>query len=242
MLIFLFLITLEPIKVIHLGKEFNSIKVYNDRIYCAPFTGKSIFMLDDSNHLIPTTFTDNVNYRIYDFHMTPFALYLNNGSSIEKYYPASGVKENIYSSKDISSFVLTTSDEVILSDRYTRELIFLDFTNSARLKKTDLQINDMQMVNGIIYILTKNKILNIDEHGNILKEEKIPGKLNRIFVNNNTVIIFSSNSDSLYMLDTDAKEINLSHGIRDISGNDGLIVILDKNGTTLYLYSTSEFE
>ncbi len=239
--ILLFLVLLEPVNVIDLNKKFYSIEIYKNTVYCAPFIGKSIFMLDDSQNLKPITFTDDVNYRIYDFFITPFAIFLNNGRSIEKFYLASGVKENIFSSTDISSFSVTSSEEVIFSERQKHELIFLDFTNNVKFKKVDLNINDLYSIEGIIYILTKNSLLICDEHGNLIDEKEIPKKFNRIVVDSTSVILFSPYEKYLYKLNEDWDKIELPHDILDITVNDEIIVILSEDGTTLYIYSKSDF-
>jgi hypothetical protein len=241
MTILLFLVSLEPIDTIPLKKEFNRIEIYRSAIYCAPFIGKSIFVLDESQNLKPITFTDDVNYRIYDFFITPFAIYLNNGRSIDKFYLASGVKENSYSSTDINTFVITPSEEIIFSDRQKHELIFLDFTNNIKFKKVDLKIDDLYSIENTIYILTKNNVLICDEYGNVIEEKEIPEKLNRIVVDSTSVIIFSPYEKYLYKLNENWEKIEFSHDILDITANDEIIVILSENGTALYIYSKSNF-
>ncbi len=241
MWLFIFLVFFEPGDSIFLGRELNRIEIYNNNIYCAPFIGKSIFILDESKKLTPTTFTDDENYRIYDFRITPFAIYLNNGNAIEKFYFASGKKERIYSSSYISSFVITSSEEVILSDRQRRKLIFLDFINRVKFIIDDLIIKDLYLTDDVIYILTQNSILFCDEYGNLFEEKKIPEKFGRFFVHNKKVIIFSSEKKYLYILNTDWQKIELTHGLRDIVANNDFFVMLDENGTTLYFYSISDF-
>lgn len=240
--ILLFLIFLEPIDSVFLNRELNSIEIYNHLIYCAPFTGKSIFMLDESRNLKPITFTDDPSYRIYGFAFTPFALYINNGRSIEKFYLASGVKEGIYISSDISSFIITLSEEIIFSNRQENMLIFLDFTNRVKLTIDDLNIKDLYLADDVIYILTKNSVLLCDKHGNIFEKKKIPEKLSKIFVDTAHVVLFSSDKKYFYLLNTDWEKIELSHGIRDIAGNDKFIVMLNENGTNLYIYDSSRFK
>lgn len=187
MLLFLFLLVTEPVKVIQLPREFGTISVYRYQIYLAPRFGKSIFRLDNPESITSaaynarpeflTGFTNDENYRIYGFQLTAFALYLNNGRAIEKFYFASGIKETIYQAKDIPAFIITPAEEVILADRKTCELVFLDFKNDLRLKKNNLAIYDLQFSKGIIYTLKNNKIIIIDEYGNIIGENVIPENL-----------------------------------------------------------------
>ena len=238
----LFLFFLEPIHEIHLDRELNSIEIYNNKIYCAPRTGMSIFELTESEDLHAISFTDDVNYRIYDFYVTPFAIYLNNGRSIEKFYFTSGVKETVYSATDISSFILTPADEIILADHQMRELVFLDFTNSVKFKEPNITIKDLQFVNGIIYTLTKKNIILFDEFGNILGEKKIPEKLNHIFVEDADIFLFSPKKKYFYRFGDDWEKVEFLHGITDMCSNNQSIVILDGSGSYLYFYNKSRIE
>ncbi|GAH95950.1 unnamed protein product, partial [marine sediment metagenome] len=115
--------------------------------------------------------------------------------------------ENIFSSVDISSFSVTSSEEVIFSERQKHELIFLDFTNNVKFKKVDLNINDLYSIEGIIYILTKNSLLICDEHGNLIDEKEIPEKFDRIVVDSTSVILFSPYEKYLYKLNEDWDKI-----------------------------------
>jgi len=236
-----FLVVLVPIDSVLLNRELHSVEIYGRHIYCAPFIGNSIFTLDESYNLIPQTFTDDQSYRIYDFHTTPFAFYINNGRSIEKFYIASGTKETIYSSSDISTFIVTPSEEVIFYERQKRMLVFLDFINQIKLTLDDVNIKDFCFVNNVLYILTKNGILFCDEHGNVFKEEKIPDRFSKIYADSTLVLLFSPDKKYIYAFNPSWKKIELSHGVRDITGNDEFIVILSENGTTLYFYNKSAF-
>lgn len=239
--VLLFLVVFEPTDSIFLNKEFQNIEIYDHHIYCAPFTGKSIFRLDEAYNLIPQTFTDDQSYRIIDFSTTPFALYINNGKAIEKFYTASGVKETVYSSGDISSFVITPSEEVILFEHQKRMLIFLDFTNRIRLSIDDINIKDFCFAGKIIYMLTKNSLLFCDEYGNIYRNETIPYRADRIYADSTLVLLFSPDERFVFALNSDWKKIELSHGVRDIAGNGEFVVMLSNNGSTLYFYNKSTF-
>ncbi len=242
MIILLFLISLEPLDTIYLDRECNSIEIHNNKIYCAPFTGKSIFVLTDSKKLKPITFTDNPNYRIFDFFVTPFAIYFNNGKSIDKFYLASGTMENIFNSQDISSFIITPSEEVILYERQKRELVFLDFTNSIRFKKPDMKVRNLHFANGLLYILTRKALFVSDEHGNTVEKKTIPEKVDRIFVDSTDVLLFPMDKKFVYLLDNICEKIEISHGVRDISGNNEFIVMLDESGSILYIYGSTLIE
>ena len=241
MSLLLFLFFAEPIEAVAFDRKFHRIEFYNNHIYCAPFTGRSIFRLTESRELKAVSFTDDVNYRIYDFHITPFAVYLNNGKSIEKFYFAQGMKENVFSSRDIASFIITSSDEVIFADREKDELVFLDFTNNVKFKEFDLQIKDLQMSDNVIYALTNNSIILFDIHGNSIEERKTPEKFSRIFVDNAAIFLFSQNKEYFYILNDDVQKIEFPDGISDICGNGKFTVILDGSGSHLYIYNRSDF-
>ncbi len=240
--VLLFLVFLEPSDSIFLNREFNSIEIYNRRIYCAPFIGENIFMLDDAYNLKPLTFTDDPSYRICDFHATPFAFYINNGKSIQKFYTAAGTKETVYTSSDISSFFVTPSEEIIVAERQKRTLKYLDFTHQSKLIIEDISVKDFCFADKKIYILTKKHVLTYDEHGNILKDEKNPNGLNKIFADSTFILLFSPDKKYVYVLDTIWKKIELGHGIRDIAGNDEFLVTLSNDGYTLYFYNKSQFK
>jgi hypothetical protein len=239
--VLLFLVVLEPKDSIFLNREFQSIEIYDRHIYCAPFTGKSIFRLDDSYNLIPQTFTDDQSYPIYDFHITPFAFYINNGKAIDKFYIASAKKETVFSSDDISSFVVTPSEEVIFFERQKRMLVFLDFTNQVRLTIDDVNVKDFCLADNIIYMLTRNNLLFCDEYGNIYSQKTIPYRADRIYADSTLILLFSPDERFVITVNSDWEKIELLHGVRDITGNEEFIVMLSDNGTTLYFYNKSAF-
>lgn len=241
MITLLFLLSLEPTEAIDLGKELSCVVMYNNTVYCAPRTGMSIFELTGARKLRAISFTDNLNYRIFDFAITPFALYLNNGRSIDKFYFSSGTKETIYSAKNISSFTLTSSLEIICADNEMRELVFLDFTNGVKYKEPDVTIKDIQFVNGTIHALTKKNIIHFDEHGNVLDKIVIPERLNNIYVDSSNTFLFSPEKDYVYILKDGWEKIDFFHGVTDISGNNQLIVILDGSSSRLFFYNKSDF-
>ncbi len=238
----LLIVALTPIDSVLLNKEFYSIEIYNRSLYCAPFIGESIFLLDDAYNLKPLTFTDDPSYRIYDFHVTPFALYINNGTSIQKFYTAAGAIETVYTSTDISSFIITPSEEIIISERQKRILKYLDFTHRTKLIIEDISVQDLCFADKKIYALTKKDVLSYDEHGNILRDEKNPNRLSKIYADSTLILLFSPDKKYIYALDTIWRKIELNHEIRDITGSDESLVVLGDNGNTLYFYNKSQFK
>jgi len=241
MMLFLFSTVLKPMDSLSLAKEFTLIRNYDGRLYFAPFIGKSIFLLDENERLQPITFTDDINYRIYDFHITPFALYLSNGVSIEKFYLKSGIKEKLYSQDNISAFVITPSEELIIAEEEKNELIFLDFMNKIKFKKFDLKIKDIKLFNKTIYILTNKELLFCDEYGNIFDRRKLTGRFEKLFVTGNKIILFSAGEKEIYILNGEGRKNELPHTITDIAEYNEFIVILDGYGSTLYFYKPTDF-
>jgi hypothetical protein len=234
--------SIEPFNIIQLDRIFETIAVYGDRTYLAPFIGNSIFAIDNSGKLRPISFTDDSNYRIRSFSVKPFAIYLSNGTMIEKYYTASGTKEKIFKANDISSFIVTPDEEVIFFDHYKHELVFLDFTHSVRLLISDLKIKDMYFADSTLYVLTNSKLYSYDEYGNIIQEMEIPNKKTNIIAKDSTIIIYSSDEKDMYILKKEKWEkIELCHGICDIALGHNSLIILDDNGSTLYYYNISDF-
>jgi len=198
-------------------------------------------MLDEQGTMQPITFTDNVNYRIQNIAVTPFSCYLNNGRSIEKYYFNSGIKETVFKASDITSFIITQTEEVILSERQKREVIFLDFMYAPRFIMEEVTVKDMFYTDTIIYLLLQNRILHCDEYGNIINEIPIPLAARRIFVSGNNVILFSPGDTYVHRIGDSVQKNDILHGVSDIAEIDNHIVVLNNHGTTLFVYRKSDF-
>jgi len=240
-MLLLFLVLLEPFETIELPGIFGLIKIFNNQIYLAPNFGKSIYLFDKQQKPIPITFTDDINYRIRNFFVTPFAIYLNNGKSLEKFYFATGTKETIYADDNISSFIVTTNEEIVLANQRSNELIFMDFKNVAKFIKENIVIKDLHMANGIIYALTNKNIKFLDEFGNFIGEKAIPEKLEHIYVDSVTIYLFSSNKPYIYRLQEKWEKMELSTSISDMTFDAQNFIILDSDGNTLYFYNKSDF-
>jgi len=237
----LFLLCITPIDSIRLTTACHTAYVYETTIYCAPFTGNSIFVIGDRGRMQPITFTDNVNYRIYDIAVTPFSCYLNNGRSIEKYYFGSGIRETVFTANNITSFLVTRNDEILLSDRQKREIIFLDFTYAPRFIMEDVSAKDMFYGDTIMYLLLQDRILHCDEFGNIVDETSLSIAAHRIFVYDTTIIVFSPGDEHIFAITDSVRRIELQHGVGDIAEHGNHIVVLDNHGTTLFIYRKSDF-
>lgn len=237
----LVLLCLAPVDSIQLSRECSRIHSYEAAIFCSPFTGNSIFRLDEQQDMQSITFTDDANYRIRDIALTPFAFYLNNGRAIEKFYLTSGVKETVFVSTDITSFIITSTEEIVLSDHKKRQIIFLDFIYTPRFVIHDVIARDMVYLNETIYILLQNSILVCDEHGNIIEEKTTSARADRIFAYDTSIILYYSGEKRLFVIDEEIQDFELAHGVRDIADHKDFIVILNQHGTTLFVYRKSDF-
>ena len=232
---------LQPSDSIPLDKTFNSLECYDDQLFLAPRVGKSIHVLTKSNELNAITITDDVNYRIYGFKVTPFAIFINRGTALEKYYISYGQRETVYLSRDISAFTITRSDEIILADRQDHEIVYLDFAYEEKFRLDNMRVLDFQWYQDTVYALTKNKIYIFDEYGNQLAKRSIPERLDRIHVGNGKVLLYSRTSNLVYRLDTEWKQTTLPFNVSDMCTKNEILIILDGTGTTLYLFNSSDF-
>ncbi len=241
LLIFLVLFA-DSVEVLRIENQFNNVQIYNDRIYFAPFVGNAIFEFGDSGELKPISFSDDPNYRILGFQMTPFAIYLNNGNTIEKFYLASGKKEHVYTGGDISSFVVTPAEEIILADRSQQELIFLDFAREVRYRIFGVNCLDLSFSDNKVYVLGPGTILLIDEHGNTIEEKKVPERFSNIYVDDETIFLFSKNKKYFYRLNRAWQKVDFTSGISDISGSEQILLILDGQGNQLSIFDKAYIE
>jgi len=210
-------------------------------LFLAPRIGKSIFELVAQDSLRPISFTDEVNYRIYDFQMTPFTIYINRGTALEKFYITSGKKETIYTSPDIVSFTLTPADEIVLADRQSRELIFLDFTYQVKFKIENISILDVQWHDTLVYALTKNHILIYDEYGNLFESRSIPEPSSRLIVDDGRIVLFTEQHNYVHQVNGEWRRTELPFTISDMCIKSGAFVILDGNGNNIYSFSRDDF-
>jgi hypothetical protein len=226
---------------IALSRRFNRIECYSSKLYLSQRIGQSIarFVSKDSLDLI--SITDEINYRIYDFKIAPFAIYINRGTALEKFFLNSGRKEVIFISRDISSFSLTPDDEIVLGDRQTHELIFLDFTYKVKFKVENINIEDIQWHDTLIYALTANRILIYDEYGNLIDKMKTPEPCNRMVVDDHDMLIFTEQNNYLYRAGVEWRRIELPFVISDICMKKDIFIILDGSRNYLHSYSRDDF-
>lgn len=241
MMTWFFIILLSPGDSIVLPGNFTRTVCCDGILYLAPGIGTSIFRFHTPNNLNALSFTDDVNYRIRGFKLTPFAFYINRGTALEKYYPASGKRELVYAAKDISSFDLTPAEEIILGDRRHRALFFLDLEYRIRFKIENISVEDLQWHDDVLYVLTRNSVNTFDEHGNQIEKKAIPDRCDRIIVSDRQLLIFTAGTNYLFKADSTWLRKELPFTISDVCMKDDSIVILDGAGSTLYILDQNDF-
>jgi hypothetical protein len=229
-----------PTESVGLPRNFSRLQCFSGRLYLSPRIGKSVFEFITEDSLRPISFTDEINYRIYDFRVTPFVIYTNRGTALEKFFLASGKKEVIYQSRDISSFALTPDDEVVLADREKHELIFLDFFYRVKFKIENVYIEDMQWQDTLLYALSTNSIHLYDEYGNMIDKIPIPERSNRIIVSGDDILLFTEQEDYLHF-GSHWFSVEFPFTISDICVKDNRIFVLDGAGNNLHTYSRDRF-
>jgi hypothetical protein len=232
---------LTPATMEDLGVVCNTLSSQDGFIYCAPFSGTSLYKRIHHDSLVPITFTDDQNVRIIAFHVTPFTMYLYNGLTIDKYYLASGETVPVYASRDIAAFVVTPWEELIIADRKRRELIFLDFAYAEKYREFDIPVKDMFMSGDELYVLTGQAVVVCDELYQDRQTIKSPGPCDRITDIDGNPAVFLTGTDSLSIFRTAWQMYALSHSIQDIICSDTTVYILGDDGSTLYSYSVSDF-
>jgi len=231
----------EPGDSIMLAGNFGRAECYEGSLYLAPGIGTSIFRFYAPDSMNAVSFTDDVNYRIRGFKLTPFAIYINRGTALEKYYPVSGKKENVYSARDISSFDLTPLAEIILADRQNRELVFLDFEYNVKFRISNITVEDLQWHDDLLYVLAKSGVYVYDEHGSQIEKKPIPERCNRILVADHQLLIFTQNTNYVLVTDSTWLKKEFPFTILDICVKNDSYVMLDGTGYTLHIIDQDSF-
>ncbi len=235
----IFICFFEPFKTISLPGNFTTFQLYEDAIFIAPFNGKSIIKLDSTGSFLSFPITNQENNRIYQFKITPFYFCLNTPLGLVKMHYATGVNEMLYSG-NITAFIITNTEEVVLADRIKNEIIFLDTDNKIRLKKKNINVLDMDYFEGMIYLLSSRGILVLDEYGNTIESIKTPENINRISVAED-IYVFAPLSNIVYRWDKEWKRIELKYPVNDLKLNKNYLFTLNQYGDILYLYDRSDF-
>jgi hypothetical protein len=219
-----------------------TVKVNDDEIFCAPFTGNTVCRIRPDRTITTFTFTDDSRTRIVDLAITPFALFINNGREIIRYFRTTLEPATIVSAQDISSFALTRFEDIIYADQYSRTVHFLDYTGKEKNRLEDLLARDLTVIDTTICILTNTSVVVYDEFGNLLTANPHSGVFNRMHIQGDRTYLFSPGQQVLQMMtDDDTVSYGLPFVIQDIAGKDSLIYVLNDRGSVLYLYHHAAF-
>uniref|UniRef100_A0A7C4THQ8 WG repeat-containing protein n=1 Tax=candidate division WOR-3 bacterium TaxID=2052148 RepID=A0A7C4THQ8_UNCW3 len=232
------LLVIEPVKVIKLPVNCTLLATYGNETFFTPFVGKGILKMDSSGIFETLLHTENENYRIYDFAVTPFAFYLNDSKRIEKCYKKLGVKEIVYEGNNISSFIVTPQDELVVADIGNQELVFLN--GDLIIKRKNILIIDLDYSMEKIFALTPGEIMVFDKYGNILEKIKIPERFEHITVYNQNIYLSSRTVDYIYKWDFHWVKIELGKKISALIVNEKNLLIIDEYGSNLFVYNNPE--
>ncbi len=230
----LFTLCISLIDTLVLEGRYERMECSGDVIYLAPAIGTSISMWHDGAHEA-ISLTDEPNYRIRSFRVTPFALYINRGTAIEKYYLASGIREIIHTGRDITAFDVTQTEDIILADRYERRLLFLDPDLRTRQTVEDIVVKDLRWHNGHLHALVRNGIETYDEHGNRMDRIALPERCDRIAPCGDKLLAFREKTTYAFEVDPERHKREYPFTIQDFCMKDDSAVVLDGAGSTLYI-------
>ncbi|UCD05514.1 MAG: hypothetical protein JSV98_10465 [candidate division WOR-3 bacterium] len=232
---------LQPIDSVILSRRFDRIEYDHNDLYAAPLIGKSIFRIRDDDSLRAFSFTNELNYQIRDFRVTPFAIYINRGTTLEKYYISAGIKEAVFTSDDIASFDLSRAQEIVLADRRRHEIIFLDFAYQTKFRIENISAEDLRWHEDLLYILTRSAIYIYDEYGNLIEKRPTPEICNRINFINGKMVVFAERSDYVYIAEEVWVKREFPYPILDLSESPKSLMILDENGTIIRFFDRNDF-
>jgi hypothetical protein len=259
MAVLLFVFCVDPAFVITMPAEYGMLAVKDSLVYVAPFYGAGIYRFQPApgqtraDDMEALSFTRQGNYRILQFEVTPFFIFINNGKTIERYFFSTGTTETVCRGEQISSFTLTGFWDICYADYGQAELVFLNANGRMVNRINDAAVIDVKSGENAIYALTRKKLIRCDEYGNSTGEITLPESLERLYATGAKLYLFSQARDYLYTcgdraFDHDTadgscgwKKIELGRRIRDLAVIDSTIVMLDNAGTHLLFYNRSEF-
>ncbi|HEX7319164.1 MAG TPA: hypothetical protein VF399_02255 [bacterium] len=257
MAVLLFVFCVDPAFVITMPAEYGVLEVHDSLVYVAPFFGAGIYRFQPvrgqsrADNMEPLNFTRQENYRILQFEVTPFFIFINNGKTIEKYFFSAGTTETVCQGEQISSFTLTGFWDICYADYGQEELVFLNTNARVMNRLSDVAVIDVKSGEKMVYALTRKKIIRCDEYGNSTGEISLPESLERLYAAGHKLYLFSQARDYFYTYDDRAsdhdttdgswRKIELGRSIRDLAVLDSTMVMLDNAGTHLLFYNWSEF-
>uniref|UniRef100_A0A7C6EI92 Uncharacterized protein n=1 Tax=candidate division WOR-3 bacterium TaxID=2052148 RepID=A0A7C6EI92_UNCW3 len=239
MQLLLVIFLLEPVSILELPVRCTRIENYEEINYLLQENNRAIIKIDTARNVLSIPVEGGVINRIYGFDLTPFSIYLNMPGGLFKLSINSGLIEKIYTG-DVVSFTLNDAEEIILADRFKKEVLFLDSQYRIRLIKSNFNVVDMDYFDKRIYLLTRKEIIVFDDYGNMIERIKIPEKKERI-VASGKIYLFTSAQNTILRKDKEWDSIKLNHSFIDLKITKKNVLILNQYGDTLYIYDKSDF-
>jgi hypothetical protein len=213
-----------------------------DNLYCAPFTGNTVYSISNTGMINAESFTDDPRERIIDFAVTPFAFFINNGQTIVRYFRSTMESMEVIKTGAIASFAITHSEEIIYVDPRERSVYLLDYTGEEKTRIEDIVVRDMVVTDSILYLLTPSYIALYDGFGNVLKEIPHAGSFTGIHIQKDRMFLFTHGQRKLHVFAGSLEQIyELPIIIQGMTGVGPHIYVLDKRGTVLYRFSDTDF-
>jgi hypothetical protein len=239
-MILLLLAALSPVRILPLGQKFDRIELYDHRVYLTQRYAKSIAFYPDSGSPENIPITDEENFRIAGFQITPFVFYLNTGTALVRFFPVSGVSDTLYLSGDISSFVVTRDGDAAVGDRQLSALVYLDHLGQTQFLIREVAVKDLRCRRDTLYALAGKKLLVYDKFGNPIRAIDAPENLDRLFVTDSTIFLFTAGQSCFYIFDGQWTKIELPFELNDLAADDSNVVILGDHGSNLYYFLPTE--
>ena len=235
-MIFLLLAALNPVRTVPLGQKYDRIEIFDHRVYLTQRFAKNLAYCPDSVSLENIPVTDKENFRIVSFQVTPFVYYLNTGLALIRFFPASGASDTIFVTAEISSFGITRDGDAVVGDRVNNALVFQDYRGQPLFTVHEVAIKDLRCCRDTVYALTDRKLLVFDKFGNPIREIESPGNLDRLFVADSMIGLFSPGQSYYYAFTGQWSKIELPLELTDLTADGEYIIVLGNHGTSLYYF------
>jgi len=215
---------------------------YYGLLYCAPFTGNTIYLISADGVINAELFTDDVRERIVSFAVTPFAFFVNNGRTIVRYFRSTMEPLEVIHASTITSFAITRSEEIVYVNPRERTVHFLDYTGQEKNRLEDIVVRDMAATDTVLYMLTPSHLVLYDGYGNEIEKQPHDGSFNGLHVQDDRVYLFTRGQQILYVLSGKKRKMyTLPITIQEIAGVEPYIYALDERGTVLYRFASTDF-
>jgi hypothetical protein len=213
-----------------------------DRIYCAPFTGTTIYSIAKDGAVTAGLFTGNTRERIVAFAVTPFAFFINNGETIVRYFRSTMASLEVITATKITSFAITPSEEIIFANTLERALYLFDYTGEEKTRIEDIMVRDMVVIDTLLYVLTPSHVVLFDLFGNVLEQHSHNGSFNGLRVHDDRFFLFARGQQEIHVFSEQQEHVVvLPVIIQEIAIREPYIYVLDERGTVLYRFHSADF-